>query len=138
MNTWALLYQKGSHWREPINNLILKYHENGKLAHIKQNYLASQCKKRPADQAMKFDLLYLSGVCVLLVVGVIISFFVILVEHIIAKFCQVHLRHRKGSYNVGSTCKKSESIETIKIISIKWSEELFPLKCIYLLKPIVG
>ena len=96
---------KGSHWREPINNLICKYHENGKIADITSEYLALQCKKQPVARPEQFDLLYLSGVCALLVVGLIVSFIVILLEHIIAKFCHVHIRDRKSSYNVRNAWK---------------------------------
>ena len=93
---------KGSHWKEPINNLIRKYHENGKLADIQRKYLASQCEKQSASRPEQFDLLYLSGICALLVVALIVSFIVIIFEYIIAKFCHVHTRDRKSSYNVQS------------------------------------
>ena len=91
---------KGSHWIEPINNVIRKYHENGKLADIRRKYHATQCKKQSSAHPPQFDLLYLSGLCALLVVGLIVSFIVILLEHIIAKLCNVHIRERRSSYNV--------------------------------------
>ena len=91
---------KGSHWTEPISNLILKYHENGKLADIRHKYHASQCNKQSAAHPHQFDLLYLSGLCILLVVGLIVSFVIYLFEHIIGKFCNVNIRDRRASYNV--------------------------------------
>ena len=99
-NFFGFALSKGSHWTEPINNFLRKYDENGKLADIKRKYFASQCKEKPAARPEQFDLLYLSGACALLAVGLIASLVVILVEHIISKFCQVHSRERKSSYNV--------------------------------------
>ena len=99
---------KGSNWREPINNVIRKYHEHEKLADIQRKYLASKCKEQSAARPEQFDLLYLSGVCALLVVGLIVSFIVVLLEHVIAKFSHVHLRDRKSSYNVRSAWKNQK------------------------------
>ena len=89
---YAFAFPKDSDWNEPVSSLLHEYEEVGKLDDIQRKYLTSLCQKESQGVAAKFGLLYLSGACIMIVFGLILSTCVFVLELIFA-------RRRKSSYN---------------------------------------
>ena len=88
---YAFAFPKDSDWNEPVSSLLHEYEEVGKLDDIQRKYLTSLCQKESQGVAAKFGLLYLSGACIMIVFGLILSTCVFILELILAR--------RKSSYN---------------------------------------
>ena len=73
---------KKSPWKEPISHLIRKYQENGFLDDTKSKYMAPKCFKEKAKEHQQFSLLYLSGACIMLVLGILFSSVLFSCEHL--------------------------------------------------------
>ena len=79
----AFALRKGSHWNEPISRLIGKYKSRGLLDNLKRRYMVSHCIKEDTNQPKQFGILYLSGACILLILGFILSIVSFLFEKLI-------------------------------------------------------
>ena len=79
----AFALRKNSSWTEPISNLMREYKENGVLNQIKTRYMSSKCTLKIGDHPKQFSLLYLSGACIMLILGVIVSVIIFILEHIV-------------------------------------------------------
>ena len=85
---------KGSHWKEPISDLILGYKRQGILDGIKQRYMTSHCTEKHTNQSKQFGILYLSGACILLAAGFILSVFFFVLEHLINACVKILIKKR--------------------------------------------
>ena len=92
---------KKSPWREPISHLIRKYQENGFLDDIKSKYMAAKCFKEKAHQPQQFSLLYLSGACIMLVLGILLSIALFNGEHLFS----VCSRRWRGNATLQTHCQ---------------------------------
>ena len=94
----AFVLTKGSYWKNSISTLIQIYMESGKLVSLEHKWLASKCDSHIVDISQKFGMLYLSGACSMIVLGVLLSGVVFIFEHIyFAK------RQKRSSYSVNHT-----------------------------------
>ena len=84
-DNFAFPLTKGSEWKEPLSYLIRKYQESGKLDAIERKWLASKCPTQTIDLPEKFGLLYLSGACIMIVFGLLLSGAVFILEHIYSR-----------------------------------------------------
>ena len=92
---------KGSHWNAPISHLLRKYQEKGILDNIKWKYFAPKCTKRAPSQK-QFSILYLSGACIMLVLGIIASMLFFAMEHIIKLCIKNYSKKKKPSYTISN------------------------------------
>ena len=95
----AFAVTKGSPWNAPISHLLRKYHGNGVLDNIKRKYFVDKCTKETSSKK-QFSIFYLSGACIMLVLGIIGSFVFFAMEHIINLCMNKCVRKRKSSYTV--------------------------------------
>ena len=77
---------KGSLWREPMSTQIRIYKENGVMRRLKNKWLPYKCKNIAEAEAKQFDLVYLSGACITLIMGIFLSFLIFITEFIVNKF----------------------------------------------------
>ena len=91
----AFAVPKGSPWNASISHLLRKYRDGGILDSMKRKYFAPKCTKETSSQK-QFSILYLSGACIMLVLGVITSFLFFAMEHII-NLCMKKCARKKGS-----------------------------------------
>ena len=96
----AFSVPKGSPWNAPLSHLIRKYQEHEILDGIKRKYFASKCTKEVSSQE-QFSMLYLSGACIMLVLGIISSFVFFAMEHVI-NICLQRYRTRRSSYTISN------------------------------------
>ena len=80
----AFALKKGSIWNEVISTQIRKYKRDGVLDRIWEKYRAQHCKQQTEAQPNQFVLLYLSGACILLVMGTIFSGLLFVLEHVMS------------------------------------------------------
>ena len=74
---------KESPWKEALSHQIRKYKINGILDNIKRKYMALHCTQKTSNQPKQFGILYLSGACMLLMIGIIVSLLFFAIEHVI-------------------------------------------------------
>ena len=91
----AFSLKKGFHLKEEISALMRMYRENGKLDVIEKRWLTAKCPQT-TGVSQSFGMLYLSGACCMLLLGVILSGGVLIIEHV----CFAKNRGRRSSYNV--------------------------------------
>ena len=96
----AFAVPKKSSWKEPLSNLIRKYQENGFLHNQKRKYMASECPTKMNQQPHQFSLLYLSGACIMLVLGILLSITVFTMECFFRPYLKKFVRKRKSSYSL--------------------------------------
>ena len=91
---------KGSRWTEPISYFMRKYKTNHVLHNILRKYLAPACKEHDHGEPLQFNMLYLSGAFILLVMGILFSGTALIFEHVYNLRGQKNLikRRRSSSY----------------------------------------
>ena len=90
---------KNSYWREPLSQLMRAYKSDGFLDSMKRKYMASTCQQKVSNQPNQFSILYLSGSCIMLVLGILLSAFLLLLEHVFNKCMRKSVR----KYSTSST-----------------------------------
>ena len=96
----AFALRKGSMWNDIISTLIRKYKSNGILGHITRLYRALHCQQQTKAQPDQFGVLYLSGACMLLVMGTIFSGLFFVLEHVLIACVKKFGRHSHDSYTI--------------------------------------
>ena len=76
---------KGSPWKEVISNRIMEYKENGFINQLESEWFSSSCQQRNIE-SKKYDLIYLSGACIMLMIGILCSLMSFIVEKVVEKF----------------------------------------------------
>ena len=94
----AFAFPIGSKWTKPISDVVRKYKEAELTEEIIKRWLSSGCRMRTTNNK-QFGMLYLSGLCIVLVSGFILSVGVLALEHLFA------MRVSKR----GSTVQRNES-----------------------------
>ena len=97
----AFAVTKGSPWNAPISHLLRKYHGNGVLDNIKRKYFVDKCTKETSSKK-QFSIFYLSGACIMLVLGIIGSFVFFAMEHMINLSVKTCIRKRRSSYTISN------------------------------------
>ena len=92
----AFALRKGSPWKESISNLIRKYKESDIIDNIEKKHSAAKCIHEKENHK-QFGILYLSGACILLVFGVLISIVISFIEHLINALSKKLLKDRVKS-----------------------------------------
>ena len=72
---------KGSQWNQPISQLLRDYKESGLLANFETDWLKGECNENIGkDKTPQFGLRYLSGACVMLMTGFVLSLCIFVLE----------------------------------------------------------
>ena len=79
----AFALKKGSPWNEAISTLMRNYKLNGVMNHLRSQHMSPKCTEKEINQPKNFDILYLSGPCIMLVLGVILGATFLVIERII-------------------------------------------------------
>ena len=93
----AFALKKGSPWNGAISSLIRKYRDDGLMDEMKRKYMASKCTTTRKSHLKQFGILYLSGACIFVVLGVALSSVFFVMEHVIDSFVK-RCRKNKGSF----------------------------------------
>ena len=78
----AFAFPIGSKWTKPISDVIRKYKEDGMTEKIQKQWLSSGCGMRTTNNK-QFGMLYLSGLCIVLMAGFVLSLGVLALEHLL-------------------------------------------------------
>ena len=84
---------KGSSWNAPISYFLRKYEGNGELEKMSKKYMSSKCSNKSENKPKQFNLLYLSGACILLFIGVFVSCIVFCLEQL---YIKLHTKRRQN------------------------------------------
>ena len=96
----AFALPKNSPWTEPISDILLQYKANDFFENLMRKYLASKCLEKMEDKPTPFGGLYLSGACIMLVLGIFLSVGLLLLEYVLKMCVKRCLRKRKSSYSL--------------------------------------
>ncbi|XP_070579851.1 glutamate receptor ionotropic, NMDA 2A-like [Ptychodera flava] len=91
---YVIAMTKGSHWREPINQQILKYIDTGYLQTIADKWMTNVCNDKRENQRLPLGLEHSSGVFLLLLGGCLVAVVVFFVEHFFYKRLRERFRKR--------------------------------------------
>ena len=94
----AFALPKESHWKEPIDYKIRMYKENSFLENMKNRYLATKCPTKKTELPPQFSMLYLSGACILLLLGTITGILIFILEHILNRNIRRYATEKRSSY----------------------------------------
>lgn len=88
--SYAFGLTKGSVWREKISNAILMLEDKGKIEEIYQKWWrkvdALDCEQKlKLTQVPQFNISNLAGLFILLFIGMVVAFFLALIEHAFKK-----------------------------------------------------
>ena len=98
---FAFAVAKGSPWNAPISHLLRNYHGNGVLDNIKRKYFAKKCEKETSSKN-QFSIFYLSGACIMLILGIIGSIVFFAMEHMINLCVKTYIMKRRSSYTISN------------------------------------
>ena len=99
--SYAFAAPRGSQWTAVISNLIRRFKENGMLNTLKKRWLTSLCLQADVsgvDQQAPFDILYLSGACIMLLGGSIVSLLILGLERVWEIISEHHLIRRAVTF----------------------------------------
>ena len=94
---------KGSAWNSPISYFLRKYKVNGVIENLKKKYISSKCTEKNENKPHQFSLLYLSGACTMLLVGIIVSGVVFSLEQLYVLRNKKREERRLSTYTL--TCE---------------------------------
>ena len=79
----AFAFPIGSKWTGPVTSILREHEEVKVIEEIKKRWLSSGCKMHTTNNK-QFDMLYLSGLCIILVSGFILGVATLSLEHLFA------------------------------------------------------
>ena len=98
----AMAFPIGSKWTVPISNIIWKYENVGEIGEIKKRWLSSGCRMHTTNNK-QFGMLYLSGLCIVLVSGFILSVAALALEHLLSNDVRKRGNRRQRNESIAST-----------------------------------